>query len=199
MKTSTRNRVIVIGLAVLLVVVIVLFTIFDRPKPAEETSPTPSGSASNTLDISAPIEAPASPSGLEPEAAPAVEMGRTASVQMAELFAERYGSYSNQGSYQNLRDLLPVMTPSYRAKTESFLASVDTSMPAASYEGYTATKVATKEIAFNENAGTATYEVSLQQVKTVSGQEPETLYPVLRLSLREIGDDWRIDDAEWVR
>ena len=42
---------------------------------------------------------------------------------MGELFAERYGSYSNQGDFQNLRDLLPVMTSKYRTQTEASLAT----------------------------------------------------------------------------
>lgn len=200
MTTSTRNRLLVVGLALVVVAIIVLFTILG----GEENGETPADSTpevtENGLGISEPVDAPATPQGLEPDIpVSAAPEGRTASAQIAELFSERYGSYSNQGSYQNLRDLLSVMTPSYRASTEAFLASVSSDPTAETYEGYTATKVATEEIRFDDARGEAIYEISLQQTKTLGTSVPEISYPVLRISLEKTGDSWRVAGATWVR
>lgn len=199
MTARTRNRIIVIGLAVLVAGLVAVFTLFDKGNAPEPAAPS-SAPADEGLAPSAAVDVPAAPDGLEPEPAtePLIE-GKTASLQMAELFAERYGSYSNQGNYQNLRDLLPVMTVSYRSETEDFLDSISAAPPAEIYEGYTSVKVASEERAFDDNAGTARYDISLQQVKVVGAGEPEVLYPVLRVSLKKIGENWKIAGSEWVR
>jgi hypothetical protein len=114
-------------------------------------------------------------------------------MQMAELFAERYGSYSNQGEYQNLRDLLPVMTARFRQETEAFLA---TAAPAsgAAFEGVTSVKVSTDVRSIDEDS--AIIAVSLQQERT-NGSAVTTGYRTLRMELLKVGEDWRVDRASW--
>lgn len=196
MTRTTRNRLLVIGLLLAVIVLIVVFTLFDSEEDATPADEPLVVETEGDLGISSDIPAAVIPSGLEPDPEPVVE-GRTASLQIAQLFAERYGSYSNQGGYRNLQDLLPVMTASYRLETEELLEEVASNPPAIDYEGFTATRVSQEEISFNENAGTAVYEISLQQVKTTSTGS-EILYRTLRVELRKVGDDWKVDDAEWV-
>lgn len=201
MTSTTRTRLLILGLALFVIGMIVVFTIFGGDEKPEVVETETTAIIEDGLGVSGEIEAPAIPSGLEVEEEEPEQIieGRTASLQMAELFAERYGSYSNQGDYQNLQDLLPVMTSSYRSKTEDFLESVAGSPPAESYEGYTATKVSSEELAYNEAAGTATYEIVLQQLKVTDGGESQIEYPVLQLRLKKLGDEWKVDKADWVR
>lgn len=191
--TDRRRAILIVALAVLLLGVIVaaiILVIRAIPKktvslPAgQETSlPTPEQEAAAAI-----IRNPLVPAAAEP-------VGRTAAAQMAELFAERYGSYSNQGDYQNVRDLLPVMTSGYRAKTEATLAAA-APQRAQTFEGVTSVKISSDVRSFDETAGTAVVGVTLQQEK-ISGTSTVSGYRTLRMELKKIGEDWRIDAARW--
>jgi hypothetical protein len=113
---------------------------------------------------------------------------------MAELFAERYGSYSNQGDYQNLRDLLTVMTSGYRAETEAFLSTASPT-PGATYEGVTSVKISSEVRSIDGDS--AAVAVNLQQTKRVGAAAPVIGYRSLRMELEQVGDDWRVDSATW--
>lgn len=199
MTEKTRNRLLLGGLAAVLLAVVLLFTFLGRGEeefPEPEAPPVENGEGLGTAaDLPAvqPIE-----ELLGAFTPPPPVSGPTPSEQMAVLFAERYGSYSNQGQYQNLRDLLPVMTASLRAETEAFLASVENGVaPPDRYEGYTAVKVAARAISLDEASGRATYDVTLQQAKTVGAAVVETRYPVLRVVLQRTGEEWRVASVSW--
>src|SRR5690349_18870190 len=135
---TPRNRaLLIVGLALLLIGIIIAAILLFRPAAAPQA---PSEAIEAPTDLIGEPPAPTE-SFANPLIAPAPQaQGATAARQMAELFAERYGSYSNQGDYQNLRDLLPVMTVSYRQSTEAFLETAP-SAPPAQYEGVTSVKV----------------------------------------------------------
>lgn len=195
----TRRRKILIAVlaAVLLLLALILF-ISTREQPAAAPAPAapPAPAAEEAASPPEAIpEVPASP--LRPAPAPAPTDARTGAIQLAELFAERYGSYSNQESYQNLRDLLPVMSRSFRETTEAELAKVGAAPPAENYEGVTSVKISTRVLSFSEAAGTASLAVTLQQTKTVGTNAPEVSYRTLRLSLVKEGEDWKVDSVRW--
>lgn len=196
MTVRTRNRLIVGGLALLLLVVVLLFTfvfVGEEEVPIEEpievVEPPPLGVSEDILAGAAnPLEIQAD----EEE----VDSGATAAAQVAELFTERFGSYSNQGNFQNLRDLLPVMTATYRAETESYLDSVASQLPPGGYIGYTSTKVSTDEIAYDADGGSAVFEIRVQETKIEGTAEPQITYPVYRVELEKVGEDWKVASAE---
>lgn len=200
MTSTNQKRLLILGLTIFVVGIIVLLTIFDKEDEVVLVEEKVEVVQEDGLGISGEVNIPSTPSGLEviAEEVPIIE-GRTASLQMSELFAERYGSYSNQGDYQNLKDLLSIMTASYRSTTEDFLTSVEGAAPALVYEGYTATKISSEEISYNESSGTAQYEVVLQQLKIADNEELVIEYPVLRVGLQRIDDDWFVAKAEWIR
>ncbi len=189
--TPRRRAIIIVALAVLLIGVIVAAVLLVRravPKPApapvaEENAPTPEQEAAAAV-----IQNPLAPAINAPTE-------RTAVAQMGELFAERFGSYSNQGDYQNVRDLLPVMTVRYRKATEASLAATK-SAPTQTFEGVSSQKVSTDVRAYSVSEGTAVVAVTLQQEKR-SGTTTIVGYRTLRMELKKEGDDWRVDAARW--
>ena len=191
---TPRNRAIVVVAlgALLIAIIIAAILLFLRlRKPAAVTpTPTPIVNLPESNPAPAPFQDPLNPN---PPAAPAP---RTAATQLAELFAERYGSFSNQGSYQNLRDLLPVMTDRLQASTRVTLASATTT-PSTVYTGTTSLKLKTEVREYDENAGTATIAVTLKQDKLGVGTTAVTSYRSLKMTLKKIGQDWKVDTAEW--
>ena len=188
--TPRRRAILIVVLAALLIGIILAAVFLLRRAVAPSRGPG-AGNADLTPEQQAAVAVIQNPlAPVEPAAA-----GRTAASQMAELYAERYGSYSNQGDYQNLRDLLPVMTAKLRAETEVFLAKA-LSQPAQAFEGVTSVKISTDVRAFSETAGTAVIAVTLQQEK-VSGTSATVGYRTLRMELKKDGQEWRVDAARW--
>ncbi len=190
--TPRRRAFLIVALAVLLLgVIVAVIVLVRRAIPPAQTpvvvpvaeAPTPEQEAAAAI-----IQNPLAP-------AVTVPAGRTAATQMGELFAERYGSYSNQGDYQNLRDLLPVMTAKYRTQTEASLA-VAKPQQGQTFEGVTSVKISSEARSYNETAGTAVVAVTLQQEK-VSGTTTTIGYRTLRMELKKEGQDWRVDASRW--
>lgn len=195
--TPRRRAILIVILALLLiaaVIALVLWLLRTRPAavaPGDATVPAPVVTNAPAPAAPAPAPSPLSPG------APAAAKGSTAAAQMAELFAERYGSYSNQGDFQNLRDLLPVMTDKYRAATEAYLSTA-ASVPNAPYDGVTSVKISTDVRSYDASAGKAVIAVMLQQQKRSAGSvTPAISYRSLKMSLMKVGADWRVDSAAW--
>ncbi len=184
--------IVVLGLLLVALLAVAIFLILRLRKPGPKAAVTPPvGTAATQTTPAAAIPNPLAPAVVQ---APA---GRTAAAQIAELFAERYGSYSNQGSYQNLQDLLPVMTPRYRTETQAYLASVPPSSGTA-YEGVTSQKISTDVRTFDDAAGTAVIAVMLQQQKAVGNSAGAAVsYRSLKMTLKKIGKEWKVDSAAW--
>lgn len=192
--TPRRRAILVVLLALLLLAAIVGIVLFltraiggqpgtsgpvVEPAPIEETETTPT-TEEKFVNPLISVE-PASDARIE-------------SRQIAELFAERYGSYSNQGDYRNLRDLLPVMTTRYRAETEAFLEGAETPV-GQPYEGVTSRRISTDVRDVDEDS--AVIAISLQQSRVVGASDPTVGYRILRMELRKVGEDWYVDRATW--
>jgi hypothetical protein len=191
--TDRRRAILIIALAVLLLGVIIAAVILVTRALPKKATPTPIGQESSVPTpeqeaAAAIIQNPLVPAVTQP-------VGRTAAAQMGELFAERYGSYSNQGDFQNLRDLLPVMTAKYRAQTEASLAAA-APQQGQTFEGVTSVKISSEVRTYNEAGGTAVVAVTLQQEK-VSGTSTVVGYRTLRMELKKVGEDWRVDSSRW--
>ncbi|HTK60234.1 MAG TPA: hypothetical protein VL283_03455 [Candidatus Baltobacteraceae bacterium] len=190
--TPRRRAILIVGMLLILIAIIVAAVIFltRTLKPPTAEAPPDVAEPATEVTTVAPEDTFDNPLIVRDETVP----GKTASQQMAELFAERYGSYSNQGDYQNLRDLLPVMTDRYRRETEAFLATAEAA-PGQPYEGVTSVKISTDVRSMEEDA--AVIAVTLQQSKATGASAPTIGYRTLRMELALVGTDWRVDAAAW--
>lgn len=190
--TPRRRAILIVGLILLLVAIIVAVIIWL----ARSVAPQPD-TTTGIIEAPTDIEEPAQPAEIFENpllAAPAPAPGSTAGRQMAELFAERYGSYSNQGDYRNLRDLLPVMSADYRRRTEAFLATAQTAS-GQTYEGVTSVKISTDVRSMSDDE--AVIAVTLQQQRSTGASAPTIAYRTLRMELVRSGEDWLVDAAVW--
>lgn len=195
--TPRRRAILIVTLAAIALLGLILLILWllrqFRPEPAPPV-PEPT-----VQEQPAPVVEPtvvlANP--LTPPRPPLPEQ-RVAAVQLAELFAERYGSYSSHSPYSNLRDLLPVMTASYRAKTEAQLEAAESDAPPGTYEGVTSIKVSTTVVTYDESGGRSRIDVALQQTVTKGSQETIS-YRTLKVWVIQEGDDWKVDAVEWTR
>lgn len=127
------------------------------------------------------------------------EVGQEDLKQMAGLFAERFGSYSNQSNYRNLRDLEIFMTAKLVAWAEDFIkkqieSKIDTSI----YYGISSKAVAMTVKEFKADEGWATIMVSVQRRESLStGANAAGFGQNIEIRFLKQGGIWKVDEAIW--
>jgi hypothetical protein len=108
-------------------------------------------------------------------------------------FAERYGTYSNDMPYENLKNLTGILTPSFQTRVNSIIKSG--TKPAGFYSVTTKALVA-KVDRQTDSAAELTISTQRQEVFTRDG-EVKISYATLRVSLSKSGENWLVDSASW--
>ncbi len=187
-----RNKIIlIIAIIILLILAILLFWFRFRTESVPGTVVVVSEEpvvAQEETEIPVPGvgEAP-----IKPERT----VGEGSVETLAKTFAERYGSYSNESEFQNLRDLETLMTPQFAAKTEGMIASTEVSDM---YYGVTTRVVSMNITAFDEEAGVAEVSVLTQREEAIgSPLNTDVKYQTLVLEMALEGGAWLVDDAVW--
>lgn len=112
--------------------------------------------------------------------------------RMAFSFAERFGSYSSESNFQNLRDLEIFMTASMRGWVADLISKADAK--GESLATKTTTKaLSVRESSLDETSGVGSFLISTQRTK----QDGEVYYQDILLNLEKIGDAWKVDGAYW--
>ncbi|KKU13020.1 MAG: hypothetical protein UX17_C0030G0020 [Parcubacteria group bacterium GW2011_GWC2_45_7] len=142
---------------------------------------------------------PATPLGAAPQTAEVgAEVAQASLEAFARSFIERYGSYSNQSNYDNLEDLYPFMTKNLQQSTQDFVqserAKMRTQTPA--YFGIT-TRVLSSMVSLlnDDRAG-----LVIKTQRRESGSDPNAsrlYYQDVELKLVMVGEQWKVDVAEW--
>ncbi len=108
----------------------------------------------------------------------------------ARFFIERYGSFSSQADWQNLKDLEPFVTDSMYQGFENVMNRAQTGEKYYSLS----TKVLSAKI--NDFAdGEAWVLANTQKQENNNGQE-SVFYQEIEVKLISVGDDWLVDDVE---
>lgn len=149
--------------------------------------------------------APAAPATTTP-AAPAEVFTRASAREVLEQqlkaggaqFAERFGTYSNEGDFQNLVDLFPLMTERMRQQSQRTIdaARAATSTPAG-YVGVVTRPVTTAVALLDEAGGRATVRVSAQRATQTGDAPAVTRYEILTIEYRKQQNAWKVDTALW--
>jgi hypothetical protein len=188
---NRRNKLII--LIVLILIVLLLLAIFlwssfrpseELPEPVQPEFPTTEAVIDTT-----PVE----PITVSEERA---ERARTGSLQaLAKLFAERYGSFSSEASGQNLRDLMPLMTEGFAARTAEQIAAIKTSPD---YYGVTTRVVSVTVEDMDEALGSARVRVDTQREEARGTlQDTSVRYQTVILSFALVDGSWLVDGATW--
>lgn len=181
---------IVVGIAVVVAIVVVARKSGVRRagESVEKTTSAPQPTNVSTAKLPAvqPPTEPAPPLTAEEQTALSLQ-------QVAATFAERYGSYSNQSNFQNLRDVMPLVTDSFRRTLEARIAAGTSA--SGEYNGVT-TRALQSSVAVR-GSGSAEVAVKTQRETTVGTSEPTTSYETLTLTFELVGQTWKVDAAVW--
>lgn len=179
----------IIGLIVIIAIVLILinFVAPFKPKPVGPTNTV----ITNEDLASTPLTPLTTPTNIEPP--PPGPQEQNPQI-VASDFAERYGSYSNQNNYQNLRDLYPQMTTAMHANTDAYIAANPTS--AGDYQG-TSTKTLRVEVL---NQGDTTFRVKIYTQRTEStatNSQSLVYYQNAEATLIKSNLLWLVDSFVW--
>lgn len=197
---SRKTKILIVAGGILLLLLLA-YWLFIRPSYEAPGGNVNSAANVNGLPSSNPVALPAvNTSGSLPETAvPDGEKVNSDVSRLAAAFAERFGSYSNQGSFENILDLRSLMTEKMKVWADDFVEKNSAASGSnAIYSGVT-TKAISVEMPDVSGASSATVTVKTQRRETsgsMVGNE-KIVYQDLELSMVKVGDEWKIDDAAW--
>ncbi len=193
-----RRRLIAIA-----ALLIVAFGIFfwwyltaHRVATPASTSYDASGAPSNNGGSTIP-----SSGGNTPTPVPAKTSVDTSATQtitrLSRLFVERFGTFTSQGNFQDMNELVAVVTPSFRQwMQQTYIPSLQTKYPASTYAAQTTQVLGvTIEKSSDQNASVL---VRTQQELTVGDAAPVSNNQSIRLTLVKDQTGWLVDSAVWL-
>jgi len=127
------------------------------------------------------------------------EVGQEDLLRMASAFAERFGSYSNQSDYGNIRDLKIFMSSTMQDWADSFIDQARAKKSESSiYYGITTKAIAQEVIKFDEDLGQAEVLVKTQRREAIGTTSNTTVFyqDIVIKFVRQKGI-WKVDGAYW--
>lgn len=190
-----RNKIIiavVIAVLVILLIIGLIWFLNSRPK-------MPGTNVNGSLPLGG--ELPSASAGLTNKPVSVVgEPKLEASLKaIAATFAERFGSYSNEGNFSNLEALRSLMTIKMKAWVDNYEAGQRAKAARQTpYYGVTSQALSTQITSFDQALGRAEATVATQrQENQGTTNNPRVYYQSLKLQLAKTGDTWQIDSAAW--
>ena len=187
--------VVIIGLAVALLLV---DKSFFAPKSIDNPPVNQEPNQGQEADLPSPQK------GLAPSEGTLILSPAEQNIAVvARNFAERYGSFSTDSRFSNLKELKDFSTPKLQSEMEEVITN-----EAASQEFYGVSSRAMKVEILDSSENAATVLVSLQREESKAGQDNFVYYQDLKLSLvksgspraesrGEAGESWLVDEVEW--
>lgn len=116
---------------------------------------------------------------------------------LAVAFVERFGSFSNQGEYLNLQELLNVMTPTMANWVQtSYIPKLKKEHPAGGFYYAISTKAPVVEI-LSEQPNAVKLKVTTKRDEQLVGQEKKEFLQDITLDLKKENNNWLVDGAYW--
>ncbi len=203
MDNKKRWGIFIIGTAFIILVAMALFVYFLNRKSTEE--PSSNVDVSNVEDADKLMLEAQKNKNFNYTFDPQVEKQRPLDAddikQMALAFVERFGSYSNQSNYDNIRDLEIFMTAEMRRWSVGYIAELERrNTDYTNYYGITTVAIAGEVKSFDDQSGTAEVIVSTQR-REVKGSEntPQIYDQNIRLLFVKEDKSWKVDGAFWVK
>jgi len=121
-------------------------------------------------------------------------------AKIADSFAERLGSFSNQSNYSNFEDLNIFMTASMRTWAVGYVDKMRADNPYdGSYYGITTKAVSNKVVSFDDQNGNAEIIVSTQRREVKMDGGEANFNQDLRLTFVKENNQWLVNGAYWLK
>ena len=190
---SRRTKIIIVLLILLLFIFLLYWFLLrgegPRDELKEEAPPPPVALVpQNNVSQNTPPK----------EVTPA-EKNKADITRLAAAFAERFGSYSNQGENANLLDLKPIMTARMQKWVDNFIEENAEEENDSTYYGVTTRAISSRITFSDKEGGRATVVVNTQREEAMGTMEENKniFYENLEIDFIKINGEWKANEANW--
>ena len=199
---SRRKKILIAAAVILIMAILALlyYLLFLRPKQGAAPGTVPPSTANENAAPPSPLALPTNALPAAPQKVSDEEKMKSDLGRLAAAFSERFGSYSNQGEFENILDLKPLMTKKMQDWADDFIAKSKAARGNTSvYFGVTTKAVSTNISELSEGDGRAKVTVKNQR-REASGTMADNVkiyYQELDLVFLKVGDEWKVNEATW--
>lgn len=187
-----------IGISAFLIIFAVVQVVSLFNKQSKENGNTPVVEAPVSTSTPSPTPAPTPTPSPQPVPPPQRTSGEADLASIGMPFAERFGSYSNQSSYENLSDLLPFMTENFKKWAQGKINEQLAKPYQPIYQGVTTKSLSYTMKQFDEKVGIAEMDISTQRREMIgSPSNTKTYNQDITLKFVKTDDIWLVDHAQW--
>lgn len=208
MITNRRTiGITVIAIGVILLAVLIYLSFFAKNEPETEPvnteTPAVTGqlppSGDNQESTTTPSDRPVDSQKYDISQEEEHQINQHDLSKLAQLFAERFGSYSNYSNYANFSDLKIFMTDTMKSWADKYVEELrSSSQGGVDYFGITTEAITSEVEAYNESSGSASILVTTQRRESTSQiDEGEAYMQKIQIGLKKVNGEWLIDKAYW--
>ncbi len=192
---SRRTKIILIAVLSLLILIVLFLVIWNyfflKPVAPANINDVPDEGVSPVLNAN--VAPPPQPELNEED------KSQNGLIKIALSFSERFGSFSNQSEFENIKDLEVLMSNSMKNWAEQYVEEElakrgDTSV----YYGVTTKAISNEVISFDDEAGRAEIKVSAQRWEAEeTPTNTKVFYQDILIKFVKQADEWKVDGAFW--
>ncbi len=188
--------IVILALAIIAGIIYIIF-FYKFSAPTEPIAEQPAVEQTEQPKTQEPVK--------QPIATPMVSPLKKAEVKADDLsrmgaaFAERYGSYSNQSDYGNIRDLQIFMTTKMKNWSDSYITDARSRKgDPAIYYGIVTKAISSEVKRFDSDTGQAEILVKTQRRESAGvGSNSAVFYQDITIKYLKQSGIWRVDEALW--
>lgn len=193
-QNNNRRNILIIVIAVIVIAVILFFVWWQFFRKTEEpvvlnnTQPTTNQAVVATVN--------ANPAEINVNLDTTVEVTENLSmISLANIFTERFGSFSSETEFQNTLDLKSFMTASMKVWADN-LINFQENVGSGDFSSIISKVISTKIISSSDSA--AIIEIVVKRTESSLSNDVDTsYYQNMVIELVKQGDDWKVDTATW--
>jgi hypothetical protein len=191
---SLRARIfILISIVVLFILGISIFLIVrNKNKNAEPQTGAPTDNTVNGGQTGGQTTVgDQAPAGLPAKTANPLEAEKNGASQLAKVFVERYGTYSTDNNFENIKEVETFVTPAFWSKIS---APMNAKSSTQSFVGVTTKVISLELTSWSDTA--ATVELKTMRTEEKNGAV-SVRYQNATVDMVKIGGVWLVDKLVW--
>lgn len=193
---SLRARIfIIVSIVVLFILGISIFLVVGSKNKKDQTQNPPTGSVANNNGAQnggqIDVVGSQAPVGLPAKIPTTLEVQKNGVVQLAKVFVERYGTYSTDNNFQNIKDVEDLVTDSLWSAISAPISAKNMNQ---NFVGVT-TKVISADLTSWSDTK-ATVEIKTTRVEEKNGAM-SSRYQNATVEMIKVSSGWLVDKMMW--
>ncbi|MFH1233969.1 MAG: hypothetical protein V1649_05000 [Patescibacteria group bacterium] len=200
MNTKTVGIIIIITGLILIIGIVYLIFFYRFSSPTEPAIiQQPSAIIKPQQPVQQPVATPLTGTTVKVTKIKKTGINQDDLARIASAFAERFGSYSNQSDYGNVRDLKLFMSSKMQVWADNYISQAQANhQQTAIYYGVTTKAIASEVKQFNNESEQAEILIKTQRREaTGATANAATFYQNIIIKFVREQGAWKVDSANW--